>query len=57
MIVYDLEKDTWNKLPPYQYKFFALTVLNDSLVVVGGIDKISGKRTSTIGVYQLMEQL
>ena len=39
VMVYDLEKDIWSKLPPYPHKFFALTVLNDSLVVVGGVDK------------------
>ena len=26
VIVYDLEKDMWSKLLPYQYKFFALTI-------------------------------
>ena len=37
-------------LPPYSFYWFSLTVLNDQLVLVGGVDKKTNKRTNKLGV-------
>ena len=34
---YDLSSGKWTKLPPYEVKFFAMAVINNQLVLVGGI--------------------
>ena len=50
VMVFDIQRDGWNLLPPYSFYWFSLTVLNDQLVLVGGVDKKTNKRTNKLGV-------
>ena len=38
MIVYDPQKDSYDTLPPYTYNWFSIAIVNNQLVVVGGMD-------------------
>ena len=49
--VYDIEKDNWIIMPPYSFYWFSLAVLNDQLVLVGGVGP-SNERTDTLGVWE-----
>ena len=51
VIVYDPQKDSYDTLPPYTYTYFSIAVLNNQLVVVGGIDVQTNKRTNQLGVW------
>ena len=43
VIVYDPQQDSCETLPPYSCKFFAMAVVNDQLVLVGGEDGLPNK--------------
>ena len=49
--VYDPQKDSYDTLPPYTYKYFSIAVVNNQLVVVGGVDIRTNKRTNQLGVW------
>ena len=49
--VYDIEKDIWTTMPPYDFYWFSLADLNDQLVLVGGVGQ-DGQRTNTLGVWE-----
>ena len=51
VIVYDPQKDSYDTLPPYTYKYFSIAVVNNQLVVVGGEDVRTSKRTNQLGVW------
>ena len=51
VIVYDPQKDCYDTLPPYTYKYFSIAVVNNQLVVVGGVDIQTNKRTNQLGVW------
>ena len=51
VIVYDPQKDSYDTLPPYTYKYFSIAVLNNQLVVVGGEDVRTNKQTNQLGVW------
>ena len=51
VVVYDPKQDSFNTLPPYAYKWFSMAVLNDQLVLVGGIELQTIKKTSKLGVW------
>ena len=51
VIVYDPQKDSYDTLPPYTYKRFSIAVLNNQLVVVGGVDVQTNKPTNQLGVW------
>ena len=51
VMVYDPQKDSYDTLPPYIYQSFSITVLNNQLVVVGGVDFQTKKRTNQLGVW------
>lgn len=51
VMVYDISSDQWNTLPPYQFSWFAMTALNDQLMLVGGVDKHTNKRTNMVGSF------
>ena len=51
VIVYDPQKDSYDTLPPYTCKYFSIAVLNNQLVVVGGEDIRTNKRTNQLGVW------
>ena len=48
---YDPHTNEWTELPQYQYLCFTLTELTHQLVVVGGIDRSTAKRSKTVSVY------
>ena len=50
-MVYDIEEDTWTTLPPYTCVYFSMATLNKHLLLVGGKDSKTGKRTSIVGVW------
>ena len=47
----DLKRDEWTKLPQYSAKYFAMTSYANELVVVGGRDPVTWKRTNQIAVF------
>ena len=51
VIVYDPQKDSYDTLPPYTYKWFSIAVVNNQMVVVGGVDIRTNKRTNQLGVW------
>ena len=51
VMVYDIQRDSWNILPPYSFYWFSLTVLNNQLVLVGGVDNNHVDRTNKLGVW------
>ena len=52
VMVYDIQRDTYSTLPQYKAYWFAMTALNNQLVLAGGMDLASGKRTNQIAVLQ-----
>ena len=55
VMVYDIEKDRWSKLPPYDCYWFGMTSTNGDrhLVLVGGVDIQSDAdfRTNKLGMW------
>lgn len=51
VMMYNIEKETWGTLPPYDFYWFSLTSLNDQLVLVGGVRRHIPKRTNLLGVW------
>ena len=50
---YDPQQDTytWDTLPPYTHIYFSMAVVNNQLVLVGGSDVQTGKKTNKLGVW------
>ena len=48
VLVYEPQGDTWNSLPPYIFSWFAMSSLNDQLILVGG-HKLSRAKTDMLG--------
>ncbi len=51
-VVMKLKKDRWTKLPEYTTYWFAMTSLDNRLVLVGGCDPKNKKRTNQIGIIE-----
>ena len=51
VMVYEPKHEVWATLPHYQYELFAMTVIEDQLVVVGGEEHRSRKKTNVLGVW------
>ena len=51
VMVYDPQEDSYDTLPPYACKFFSIAVFKNQLVVVGGVDIRTNKRTNQLGVW------
>ena len=51
MVVYDPRHDSYNTLPPYTYNYFSMAIVNNQLVLVGGVDVQTGKKTNKLGVW------
>ena len=51
VMVYDPQCDSYDTLPPYAYKWFAMTALKKQLVLIGGLDVKSRKKTNQLGVW------
>ena len=50
--VYSPRSDSWSQLPPYKYRLFRLTVINENkLVAVGGQDVRTRKVTNKLAVW------
>jgi N-acetylneuraminic acid mutarotase len=56
VMVYSIEQDEWNSLPPYQVYWFGMTSLHDQLVLVGGTGGIADERTDLLGVWKKESQ-
>ena len=53
VLVYDIKEDTFDTLPPYTHKYFAITVVEDKLVLVGGQqdNTLKPRFTNQLGVW------
>ena len=51
VIIYDPKLDFYDTLPPYTYKYFAMAVVNNQLVLIGGRDVQTNKKTNKLGVW------
>ena len=51
VIVYDPQQDTYDTLPQYSYKYFSMAIVNNQLVLVGGLDVQTGKKTNKLSVW------
>ena len=51
VIVYDPKQDFYDILPPYTCKYFSMAVVNNQLVLVGGMDVQTNKTTNKLGVW------
>ena len=52
---YDPDTNNWSRLPRYQYKRFAISIINSRLTLVGGCDD-SRKATNQLAVYEPSSQ-
>ena len=52
---YDPDTDNWSRLPRYQYKRFAVSIINSHLTLVGGCDD-HYKPTNQLAVYEPSSQ-
>ena len=51
VIVYDPKQDSYDTLPPYMCKYFSMAVINNQLVLVGGMDVQTDKVTNKLAVW------
>ena len=51
VMVYDPQQDSYDTLPPYTHKHFAMAVVNNQLVLVGGLDAQTNKDSNKLGVW------
>ena len=51
VMVYDHKQNSYDTLPPYTYKWFSMAVVNNQLVLVGGWDVQTNKRTKETGLW------
>jgi N-acetylneuraminic acid mutarotase len=51
VIIYDPEQDSYDTLPPYTCELFSMVVINNQLVLVGGVDAQTCKVTNKLGVW------
>lgn len=48
---YDIERNQWTALPQYSEGFFAMTTINEKLVLIGGREPHMAKTSKLIGVW------
>ena len=51
LMVYDPQQDSFDTLPPYICKYFSMAIVNNQLVLVGGVDVQTDKVTNKPGVW------
>ena len=51
VMVYDPKQDSYDTLPPYTFQRFSMAVVNNQLVLVGGMDVQTKKVTNQLGVW------
>ena len=56
ILVYHVDKDEWGSLPKYQYRWFAMIVINNYLTIVDGKDASSSKATNQLAVFDQISQ-
>ena len=57
VMVYDPQKNSYDTLPPCaHYKYFSIAIVNNQLVVVGGLDVRTNKQTNQLGVWNEQSQ-
>ena len=57
VIVYDPKLDSYDTLPLYYtYKYFSMAVINNQLVLVGGREAQTNKKTKKLGVWNEMSK-
>ena len=49
VMVYDIQRESWSLLPQYKFYWFSMGVLDNQLVLVGGVDMESSVRTNLLG--------
>ena len=55
VLKYNLDTDNWSRLPTYQYRLFAISIINSRLTLVGGCDD-GLKVTNQLAVYEPSSQ-
>ena len=53
---YDIGSGHWTKLPPYRFRNFAMTVIHNELVLVGGQGQVQGQYSKMLGVWRAESQ-
>ena len=48
---YDTHSGKWGRLPPYSLFYFAMTAINNQLVLVGGVDK-QYRKSKLLGIWR-----
>ena len=56
VMVYSLQTRTWRTLPPYGSCLFGMAVVNNQLVLVGGLSTSTGKDTNVLGLWDERSQ-
>lgn len=56
VLVYHTGNGSVTTLPHYLYEQYAITVIDNNLVVVGGVDRKTGKRTNQLGLWNETSQ-
>ena len=56
VMVYDPQNDTWTTLPQYDCVYFAMAVVNNQVVLIGGVDVRLRSRTAQLGVWNEQSQ-
>ena len=51
VMVYDIHSGDWATLPPYKACFFGMTVIDNQLVLVGGIE-VGGAKSKILGAWR-----
>ena len=51
--VFNMKTQNWSRLPRYEYRYFAMTVINHHLTLVGGVGR---KVTNQLAVYEPSSQ-
>ena len=54
--VFNMKTNNWSRLPRYWYKYFAMTVINHHLTLVGGRGVVSWEVTNQLAVYEPSSQ-
>ena len=52
---YDPDTDNWSRLPRYRYRWFAVSIINSRLTLVGGYND-RGSPTNQLAVYKPSSQ-
>ena len=55
--VYDPQRNTWSHLPQHNYAFFAMAIVNEKLMLLGGRDQLKWKTTTIIVVWEEFEEI